>query len=564
MAKTNVVDYKNFAIKYRPEKFEDVVGQDTITKTIQNSLKLGRIPHAYFLYGLRGCGKTTVARIFAKALNCTGNKNTKPTPSPCGKCPQCVEIAQGSDIDVMEIDAASNTQVDKVREVIIDTVSLAPSRNRYKVFILDEVHMLSAGSFNALLKTIEEPPAHVVFVLATTERHKVPATIISRCQSFRFRPISDKDTTAHLEKISKLEKLDIETNAIKAIARSSGGALRDAITLLDRTISYAQGKISSETVGQMLGSMPFEIIEDGICAIADKDTQKLHLVFEKMNTEGYDVQSFLKDLRFYFTDLFYYALKLGDTPFKNAEEIIKKITPGQIAVIVRKLAKIAGEIRFSDMPQVLAEMALFTFIESEFDLESFVNRLENLENNLPDENTSAPENTTDNVKKNVSKISNKPKKIQEIPSNDIKPTVGGSKQISDKVVWKNLLDRLSSEKPILHQVLSTSSFRPESENVWVITVFDEFAKSTIENQKNKILDIVSSISGRKINFNLNISSAPTQPVTEEMPQENNTAEFISDEKSLTDNPNWQNENLNEETNSSVKNVLKHIEGEIIR
>lgn len=166
--------YVSLANKYRPQTFEDMVGQENISKTLKNALKLGRIAHAYLFYGPRGCGKTTTARILAKALNCTGNGHTKPTDEPCGKCPQCLEIAQSSDLDVLELDAASNTQVEKVREAIIDTVALASSRDRFKVFILDEVHMLSTSSFNALLKTIEEPPAHVVFILATTENTKCP------------------------------------------------------------------------------------------------------------------------------------------------------------------------------------------------------------------------------------------------------------------------------------------------------------------------------------------------------------------------------------------------------
>ena len=182
--------YISLANKYRPQSFEEVVGQESVSTTLKNAIKFGRIAHAYLFYGPRGCGKTTTARILAKALNCTGGGNGKPTPNPCGKCPQCLEIASSSDMDVLELDAASNTQVEKVREAIIDTVALAAGRDRYKVFILDEVHMLSSSSFNALLKTIEEPPAHVVFILATTELHKVPLTISSRCQTFRFKPIT--------------------------------------------------------------------------------------------------------------------------------------------------------------------------------------------------------------------------------------------------------------------------------------------------------------------------------------------------------------------------------------
>jgi len=204
--------YRNFARKYRPETFAEMAGQETVTRTLSNSLRLGRVAHAYLFYGPRGCGKTTTARVLAKALNCLSNPNG-PAPEPCGKCRPCIEIAQGADMDVLELDAASNTQVEKIREVILDTVALSPARDRYKIFILDEVHMLSTSSFNALLKTVEEPPPHVVFILATTERHKVPATILSRCQSFRIKPFLPEAIAAHLAHIAGAEKIDISPEA---------------------------------------------------------------------------------------------------------------------------------------------------------------------------------------------------------------------------------------------------------------------------------------------------------------------------------------------------------------
>ena len=221
----NTPQYISLANKYRPQTFEDMVGQESISKTLKNALRLGRIGHAYLFYGPRGCGKTTTARILAKALNCTGHEANRPTEEPCGKCPQCLEIAQSADLDVLELDAASNTQVEKVREVILDTVALAAGRDRFKVFILDEVHMLSASSFNALLKTIEEPPAHVVFILATTEKHKVPATIVSRCQTFRFRPLTPEEISTHLLDLAGAENIDLSPAAAKIIAKNAGGLL---------------------------------------------------------------------------------------------------------------------------------------------------------------------------------------------------------------------------------------------------------------------------------------------------------------------------------------------------
>ena len=192
------MSYLVFARKYRPQRFEEIIGQEPVTTTLKNGLVSGRIPHAFLFFGPRGVGKTTTARVLAKSLNCKKG----PTLEPCNQCSACEEIAAGTSIDVLEIDAASNTGVDNVRQVIIETVSLTPSRDRYKVFIIDEVHMLSGGAFNALLKTLEEPPAHVLFILATTEVHKIPPTIFSRCQRFRFRPVSVDLILPTLEKIA--------------------------------------------------------------------------------------------------------------------------------------------------------------------------------------------------------------------------------------------------------------------------------------------------------------------------------------------------------------------------
>ncbi len=374
--------YVSLANKYRPQKFEDMVGQESISKTLQNALKLGRIAHAYLFYGPRGCGKTTTARILAKALNCTGSGD-KPTPEPCGKCPQCLEIAQSADMDVLELDAASNTQVEKVREAIIDTVALAASRDRFKVFILDEVHMLSASSFNALLKTIEEPPAHVVFILATTEKHKVPATIVSRCQTFRFRPITVDEISAHLLDLAGAENIDLTPGAAKIIAKNSGGALRDALTLLDRAIAFSGERIDEKLVGEMLGLTPDELIKQAAEALVNKDSAALHQVFDTLKAEGFDANSFLKDLKNALGDLFYFSLGQGAEPFEGAKQITQGVSPGFLAQVSRKINKIIEEVKFSDNALVSAEVGMFTVMDSCLDIDAFIRRLEALERGIP-------------------------------------------------------------------------------------------------------------------------------------------------------------------------------------
>lgn len=372
--------YVSLANKYRPQTFEEVVGQESVSKTLMNAIKSGRIAHAYLFYGPRGCGKTTTARLLAKALNCTGGGNNKPTASPCGKCPQCLEIAASSDMDVLELDAASNTQVERVREAIIDTVALASGRDRYKVFILDEVHMLSTSSFNALLKTIEEPPAHVVFILATTELHKVPLTISSRCQTFRFKPITEEEITSHLLDLAGAENIDLEEEAAAVIAKSAGGALRDALTIFDRAISFSNGKVDKALVSQMLGILPQELVKDSVEAVIRKDGARLHGVFEKVKNEGFDSLSLLKDLKNAFGEIFYLSLNSGKEPYPGAKEILAECTPGHIAALTRKISKLTDEVKFSDTPALAAEVGLFTIMQNSIDIDGLISRLEALEN----------------------------------------------------------------------------------------------------------------------------------------------------------------------------------------
>ena len=367
--------YENLAAKYRPQTLNEVLGQEAVKTTLTNAIKLGRVAHSYVFYGPRGCGKTTIARILAKTLNC---HNPDKDGNPCGKCPSCLEIADGKSIDVLEIDAASNSSVAQVRDVIVDKVDFVPSRDRYKIYILDEVHRFSVQAFDALLKTIEEPPAHVIFIMATTEQNKLPPTIISRSQCFRFRPISVDDIEARLKEVAASEKIKIDSNALALIAGSADGALRDALTLLDRAASFCSEEIKGETLASLLGQPGPEIIRSLALSLVRRDPVLLHSSFDKLTAGGYDITAALKELRNLFSEamLASYGLSKDMNVLKFFPEGTDK---NLFAKLGRKVNIIIRETDHSDAVTVAAELALFTLIDIPQDLSSLVSRLEGLE-----------------------------------------------------------------------------------------------------------------------------------------------------------------------------------------
>jgi DNA polymerase-3 subunit gamma/tau len=319
------LEYLIYARKFRPQTFEEIVGQETITTTLKNAIRQERVPQSFLFSGPRGVGKTSTARILAKALNCKEG----PTEKPCGKCISCKEIEQGNSMDVLEVDGASNRGIEEIR-TLRENVKFKPSAGRYKIYIIDEVHSLTGDAFNALLKTLEEPPAHVKFIFATTESHKVPLTILSRCQRLQFKRISVPEAVEKLEKIAQKEKLKCEKNALFMIAKATEGALRDAESLLDQLASFSEGKIQEEDVLTLLGLAPEEMYISVLAAIREKKGDEIFGLVKKLYEEGADLALFAKGL----FEVFRHLLVLKTAP--KAEALIE--ASAEMIVKLRKLA----------------------------------------------------------------------------------------------------------------------------------------------------------------------------------------------------------------------------------
>jgi DNA polymerase III subunit gamma/tau len=338
--------YTVLARRYRSSTFDQIVGQEHIAQTLKKAITSGRVAHAYLFCGTRGTGKTSTARIMAKAMNCLAADG--PTPTPCGKCDSCVAIARGDDIDVIEIDAASNTGVDNVRE-IIENSQYRPARSRFKIYIIDEVHMLSKSAFNALLKTLEEPPSHVKFILATTEPEKVLPTILSRCQRYDFRNIPSREIAAHLKEICKQEKIEADEESLALVAKAGAGSMRDALSLLDRLLSIGEKKLTAATIEQMLGLPRAQLVFDLAGKIGAGDTQGTLSQAEAMITAGLSSDSLVAALSDHFRNLLIARTCGGESALlevvgMSAAELVKQASRFEPVILAQDIA-ILEELR---------------------------------------------------------------------------------------------------------------------------------------------------------------------------------------------------------------------------
>lgn len=484
------MSYQVIARKWRPQIFEEVVGQEAVTQTLRNAIEHDRLHHAFIFSGARGVGKTTTARLLAKALNC--RKTDKPNSTPCNTiledaCASCKEIAESRSMDVLEFDAASNTQVDKIREIIIENIQISAARDRFKVFIIDEVHMLSKSSFNALLKTLEEPPENVVFVMATTELHKVPDTILSRVQEFEFRTIPLQKILNHLKTIANAEKINISTAGLKEIARSGEGSMRDAQSNFDQVISFSGEEIDVDDVIKALGIASAENLTTTIKAIADKNPQIILKVVDDLIARGQDLRHFCLDLLTFIRDLLVFKMagdadNLLDTAILSFDDLKEHSEPFTEADLIRffnSLAETESNLREANEPRYMLEVGLIKLIEMRRvqPVEQLLDRLSKLETFLKH---LAPESELNQESTKIPNSQEQPEKktlkhdfpLDEVPFpiKDSENTLAGEKSFDSFQEKPEPTDQISKNISNSESQIEKNNFVKEKESIEPIQV----------------------------------------------------------------------------------------------
>lgn len=451
--------------KWRPKTFDDIIGQEHVTTTLKNQIANDRIAHAYLLCGTRGTGKTSTAKVMAKALNCLNPKDG----NPCNECEMCKKISQGLAIDVTELDAASNNGIDKIRDIIDDT-KYPPQEGKYKIYIMDEVHMLSMVAVNAFLKTLEEPPQNVIFILATTDPQRLPITILSRCQRFDFKRISIKDLTERLRTIVTAQGVLADDKSLDLIARVSDGAARDALSILDQAISMGDGSVNYDNLVEMLGLVTNEYLFDITSAIIEKNVEEAMVVIEKVVFAGKDMYLFIKDLIEHYRNLL--MLKVTSNPqevldmslenIKLLDEQSKRIRVEEIMRDIRILQEAEGNAKLSKQARLYLELAAIKMCKIEYDTsnEVILTRINKLEEAIKNGSIKVVQvNKTESVQKNNNlrnnivnggnNIEGKPKAQEKNSSLENSNSLGKSKTSDVQRAWKDILETFKSRRAMI-------------------------------------------------------------------------------------------------------------------
>ena len=454
--------------KYRPTSFDELYGQEHIATTLKNSVAAGSFSHAYLFYGPRGTGKTSAARILAKAVNCEHNVDGNPD----GKCEKCKLIEAGKTVDIIEIDAASHTQVDNIREVIIEKANFAPTSLKYKIYIIDEAHMLSKSSFNALLKTLEEPPEHAIFILATTEINKIIPTIQSRCQRFDFRRIDDASMLKRLGFIAREEKIDIDDKSIQMIVRASEGGFRDAISLLDQASDLASGKITEETLSSVLGLADFASVEDFVFSLCAKNANSALEIFHRALDNGYEPSQFYKNTIETLRRLLFASVSgveevgLSASTTKMFTQALIKTNTAEILSAINTFIVTETAYKYSVLPQLALEIATIKICLG-------------VEKGTVEPSTGYSSNASEKSKTNS--------------SHDVRTIEKSTSTGNPEAKWQEFLMEVKSKNTSIHAVLRVCEADFNGNEV-CLTFPYKFHKERVEDTKNR--ELVESVMER--------------------------------------------------------------------
>lgn len=479
--------------KFRPDNFTEVKGQDHIVTTLKNQIKADRIGHAYLFCGTRGTGKTSIAKLFAKTVNCENPVDG----SPCGQCESCKRIAAGVSMDVVEMDAASNNGVEDVRN-IIDAVSYSPSEGRFRVYIIDEVHMLSTNAFNALLKTLEEPPSYCIFILATTEVHKIPITILSRCQRYDFKRISIDTIADRLEDLMTRENIDVEPKALRYIAKTADGSMRDALSLLDQCIAFHYGEtLTYDNALDVLGAVDTEVFSRLLRSILDRDVNGCIKVLEEIVIQGRELSQFVTDFTWYLRNLL--VVKTSDnvedvldvsTDNKNRlKEEADRLEAESIIRYIRIFSDLSNDIRYASQKRILVEIALIKLCRPQMDSrnDEIVDRIRYIEDQLENGVTVVAGNSA----APVSSVSSAPAKLPSALPEDIQRVVNS---------WKQIINNFEGLDKTLMMKVSVSL--SADNKLLILTPADEPACDRLlkEDVKESVKNVISSVIEKEIDI----------------------------------------------------------------
>lgn len=469
--------------RYRPQKFADLVNQDHVKRTLLNEIRLDKISHAYLFAGPRGTGKTTMARLLAKAVNCQNNR----AGEPCGECKHCLALAEGRMLDLIEIDAASHTGVDDVRS-LIEKVNLAPAVGKYKVYIIDEAHMLSKNAFNALLKTLEEPPAHAIFILATTEVHKLLPTIISRCQYFDFHHLSWEAIINYLKQIATKEKISITDEAIAVIAESAEGSLRDALSILDQMASLDVSNVDRQTLEGLLGIVDIKIVRELTDAFLNQNVNPGIELINKAYYGGYDLSQLLKRWIAYVRELMMMNLGNDDLVVRSEDEKVemriqaKSVSYQALINLLQRLAEASNQYKVASVPQLALEMVIFGSVKSS------------------------------NYNVAPAAINFSPPIVKPMAG----PSVVSVKPVYEPDLWPEVCQRISANNLALATLLKNSRVSFTKEQV-TIELPSEFLKSVVKKPANLlIISETLKSAGHNLEIELKIDATSAEEITEKV------------------------------------------------